>query len=167
MARFNHRHYADCCFTRKADAPVLDGTLFLTTKGTVVCARCIRELGWRGKGDSYGITLSMLILAGGRLAHIIPFWRARYPGQPGKWVCEYSGDALHSNWHVCDVCYILMTNRWMPARRPCNYKALPPVLPPMPPPVGAQKVNSLTTLTLMALPTADLGVARQLEVCLG
>lgn len=164
--RFNGRHYANCRRTKSVDAPVLNGTLFLTTRDTVVCAECIRALGWRGKGDAYGITLSMLILAGGRLSHIIPFWRARYAGKTGRHMCEYSGDVLNPNWHMCDVCYILWKKSWMLARRPCNCKALPPVLPPMPPPVSPQKVKSLTALTLMALPTADLGAVRQLEVCL-
>lgn len=166
VSHFNRDYYRECCSPGIHGVP-LGGTLFVTTARRVVCTDCVLALGWRGKAATYGVTLSMLVLAGARMCDIASFWRAPFSGPPSKTVCEYSGDALKMNWHVCDVCYVLLCAGALPSRRRlCGCKANPlAVLPsglPLQQPHHVPK--ALRTLALMTLSTADLGVVRQLEV---
>lgn len=168
VRNFDKDYYRECCTPGPNGVP-MGGTLFLTAAGRVVCADCVRALGWRGKAAAYGVTLSMLVLAGGRAREISAFWRAGVPpASQSKGVCGYSGDALRRNWHICDPCLVLLCAGALPYRRhPCGCQALPPLSAIAVKPESARaNPKALATLARMTLSTMDLGVVRQLEMAL-
>jgi len=153
-------HYDDCC---GADGRVLPGTLFALRSGRVACAQCVVELGLRGKAAQYGVTLSMLALAGAPMASIAAFWRAGCGAQRGG-ACPFTGDAIDPGWGVCAPCHILAVGDVLPFRRCLACTSGAPVPVAKLPPHKARSVASMQALARAALSTADLSVVRQLSM---
>lgn len=158
---------------------LVDGALFHCPTGKhVICARCIRDNWWSIKARNQGIcgcterpwTLSMAILAGVSLTHILKLWKAPCQNLPARrprrlnhhfaickprrepMRCPHSLDDLNhpmsDNWCLC--CSALSRYKFID-KTPCALRPAPEPLPPKFPPTAAESKPGPASLKSMCL----------------